>query len=120
MIQINYSISQIVVDPALLETELLMKVPKIIRPTIHSAFMDALSVAQRVDRRRPKTDGRCVAVWNKLDELAINDNIPTLQEFLAIATENDWNLNNSRIEYYEWRHTHGIYGRLNDNESLND
>jgi len=60
------------------------------------------------DIYRPKRHGKCATVWNTLDKLSAKSKVPTLQEMREIARKNNWNENNTRIEYYRWRNYHGV------------
>jgi len=61
--------------------------------------------------KAPAEGGKCWTVWAELDKLVGKGAQPTLRQALGIAEANGWNLNNTRIEFYQWRHFHG-YGKI--------
>ena len=61
--------------------------------------------------REPKAGGRCDAVWKRLDKMRAAGMEPTLAEAQAVSAAEGWNANNTRIEFYNWRHFHG-YGAV--------
>lgn len=48
---------------------------------------------------RPSIGGKCRRVWDILDELET----PSLANIKKIAKQRRWNLNNTIIEYYQWK-----------------
>jgi len=62
--------------------------------------------------KRPGPGGKCAAVWEYLDIYPT----ATAKEMREMAASIGWNLNNTSIEYYQWRKFHGI-GRSADTKS---
>jgi len=54
--------------------------------------------------KRPGPGGKCAAVWEYLDIYPT----ATAKEMREMAASAGWNLNNTSIEYYQWRKFHGI------------
>lgn len=81
--------------------------PRIIRDSVARAM--SITSAQK----RPSDGTKCATVWSELDQLMKQkDEIPSLSEIQQIARRKRWNLNNTRVEYYNWRKANGIHGRL--------
>lgn len=60
--------------------------------------------------------GRCAQVWKTLDGLYQQNRIPTVDDILRVGRRRRWNPNNTRTEYYAWRRSHGIFGRMNQSQ----
>jgi hypothetical protein len=74
---------------------------------------DAAQLRPATPPRRPKRGGRCEAVWRELDRMeARRKAVPRLSEIRKAGARKGWNENNTRIEYYQWRRSKGIHGRL--------
>ena len=77
------------------------------------------SVVQN-DIRQPGEGTKCRAVWDAMDELAASSHGKnwggakglTVGTARVIAEENGWNINNTVIEFYQWRKFHGFSGRV--------
>lgn len=63
--------------------------------------------------KRPSAGGLCRQVWDAMDALReqASGTIPTSQQVRTLAAEKGWNLNNTMIEFYQWRKFNGITGR---------
>lgn len=63
--------------------------------------------------KRPSAGGLCRQVWDAMDALREQQagSIPTSQQVRQLATDKGWNLNNTMIEFYQWRKFNGITGR---------
>uniref|UniRef100_A0AAU7B8W5 Uncharacterized protein n=1 Tax=Pseudomonas phage BL5 TaxID=3109218 RepID=A0AAU7B8W5_9VIRU len=72
----------------------------------------AVQAAQDADPHRPRAGGRCAAVWEELDRLRAEDDVPMLSDIMKVGRQRKWNENNTRVEYYQWRKFHGIRGRI--------
>lgn len=83
---------------------------------VHKGVTSAIAgVAQPTAAKpltRPASGGRCAAVWDKLDELKVSGEVPTLKQIKKVARRRRWNENNTRIEYYRWRNFNGIRGQV--------
>lgn len=92
--------------------------PSIVEESVRDAIVEAANVKLPDDRvngevRRPKDGGKCDQVWRELDRLAARSKgTPSLSDILGVAEKKKWNLNNARVEYYQWRKAHGISGRV--------
>lgn len=65
---------------------------------------------QREERngiKRPRAGGLCAVVWQYLDDHAST----TAKDIRAVAEAQSWNMNNTIIEYYQWRKFNGITKR---------
>lgn len=62
---------------------------------------------------RPSKDGKCRQVWDLCDALReAGKGVPPEAKVLRAQSEaNGWNLNNTMIEFYQWRKFNGIKGR---------
>lgn len=62
---------------------------------------------------RPSKDGKCRQVWDKCDELQEQNGgvAPTAKEMREVSEGMGWNINNTMIEFYQWRKFNGINGR---------
>lgn len=63
--------------------------------------------AKREERngvKRPGAGGKCAAVWEYLDMNAS----ATAKDMREFANSVGWNMNNTLIEYYQWRKFHGL------------
>lgn len=60
------------------------------------------------DARLPNEGTKCRAVWEALDALAENNEAVDLNDARLLAENNDWNMNNTVIEFYQWRKFHLI------------
>lgn len=58
---------------------------------------------------RPSAGGSCAAVWDFCDA---QSETPTVKDLKAQAEAEKWNINNTVIEYYNWRKFNGIVGRI--------
>lgn len=107
-----------------LEQTVTSEVTKGLPSLVHEAVMKALVVASNTaaegaapksngdtEIRRPKAGGRCAAVWDELDKLAAKGQAPTLKQIQTVGKRRKWNENNTRIEFYQWRHYNGLRGR---------
>ncbi len=54
--------------------------------------------------KRPGAGGKCAAVWDYLDLSPA----ATAKDMRELATSVGWNMNNTLIEYYQWRKFHGL------------
>lgn len=61
--------------------------------------------------KRPSIGGACRMVWDYLDSVVAAGDTPTIKQVKATAEEYCWNVNNSSIEFYQWRKFNGIRGR---------
>lgn len=99
------------------EGEVLRNIQRPLASVVHKAVMAAIRKAasataqEKVLVQRPSPGGRCAAVWDELDRIYIEGHVPTLKQVLELGKEKRWNLNNTRIEYYQWRRSKGILGR---------
>lgn len=60
----------------------------------------------------PRQGTQCRAVWDACDTQASNTlALPDVKWIKALASEKGWNINNTVIEYYQWRKIKGITGR---------
>lgn len=57
--------------------------------------------------RQPAQGGKCDTIWKRLDVMHAGGREPTLTEVMALAASEEWNPNNARIEFYNWRRFHG-------------
>lgn len=55
----------------------------------------------------PMPGGRCEAVWLELDALRQKGK-DNLDELRKVSDRKKWNWNNSRTEFYRWKHFHGL------------
>lgn len=63
--------------------------------------------------KRPSAGGVCRAIWDAAANfMEVNKRCPKLKEMKAIATENQWDLTTTSIQYYTWRKFMGIEGRV--------
>ena len=61
----------------------------------------------------PREGGLCRAVWDHCAAVQHETgNPPTAAQVRAHAQQVGWNLNNASIEYYQWRKSEGIRGRV--------
>ena len=68
--------------------------------------------------RQPGEGTKCRAVWDTLDDLVKNRKVGENDLYGAkdimvvdariLAETNDWNMNNTVIEFYQWRKFHGL------------
>lgn len=56
---------------------------------------------------RKPIKGKCAEIWSTLDDLLANE-LPTIKHVRDLAQANNWNLNNTTIEFYGWRKFHGL------------
>jgi hypothetical protein len=57
-------------------------------------------------------------VWKRLDKMREAGMEPTLAEAFAVSESEGWNANNTRIEFYNWRHFHGYGAVITTNHEL--
>ena len=70
------------------------------------------SVVQN-DIRQPGEGTKCRAVWDALEGIAgVDESTVTVGDARSLAKRNDWNVNNTVIEFYQWRKFHGFSGRV--------
>mgnify|MGYP003397738038 CR=1 FL=1 len=103
------------------ETEVLKRIEEPLRTVVQDAVKEAITTASKIEsedkqplkaeQQRPKTGGRCAAVWDELDKLNKNQKVPSLKQIITVGKRKKWNENNTRVEYYQWRRFHGIEGR---------
>ena len=60
---------------------------------------------ERNGAKRPAKPGLCLSVWLALDDIYKmgEGRIPTIKDVRELATQNDWNLTNASVEFYQWR-----------------
>ena len=61
--------------------------------------------------KRPSAGGLCRAIWDQLDAMTEAGEETTIKTIKAHAEREGWNLNNTSIEFYQWRKFNGIQGR---------
>lgn len=111
-------------------TEVMKRIGAPLQAVVHDAVVEAIVAASHVgevpaqaaqaepkqeqdaDPHRPKAGGRCAAVWDELDRLRAEDDVPMLSDIMKVGRQRKWNENNTRVEYYQWRKFHGIRGRI--------
>lgn len=107
-------------------TEVMKRLGAPLQAVVHDAVAEAIVAASHVgdqpvkavqaaqddDPHRPRAGGRCAAVWDELDRLRAEDDVPMLSDIMKVGRQRKWNENNTRVEYYQWRKFHGIRGRL--------
>jgi len=57
--------------------------------------------------RQPGEGTKCRAVWDSMDDFATKF-VPTAQTARKMAEAEGWNVNNTVIEFYQWRKFHGL------------
>ena len=102
------------------EKAVLERLSKVLPAAVHDAVHACITTAQADSERRtqngirePKRGGKCHVVWTKLDSMRSAGMEPNLQEVTAMSQAEGWNVNNTRIEYYNWKrfHGYGVRGR---------
>ena len=68
--------------------------------------------------RQPGKGGKCRAVWDAMDDLVKNRKVGkndlygakdiAVADARILAGKNDWNVNNTVIEFYQWRKFNGV------------
>jgi len=61
--------------------------------------------------KRPSAGGLCRAIWDQLDTMTEAGEETTIKTIKAHAEREGWNLNNTSIEFYQWRKFNGMKGR---------
>jgi ribosomal protein L12E/L44/L45/RPP1/RPP2 len=114
-------------------TEVTKRIGALLQAVVHDAVVEAIvaashvgetpaeaapaepkqaQAAQGANPHRPRAGGRCAAVWDELDRLRAENDVPMLSDIMKVGRQRKWNENNTRVEYYQWRKFHGIRGRL--------
>jgi hypothetical protein len=85
---------------------------------VHNAVRSAILVAANSDNgatpkakpeiSRPAAGGRCAKVWDTLDKMSAEGDVPSLQQIRKEARRRRWNKSTATIQYYRWRNAHGI------------
>lgn len=94
----------------LLEQTLDIAIPKAVREAlkVQPATPHAQPApVQASEVKRPAPGGRCAAVWDALDQMRAKGKHPKLEDIQKVAGRHRWNENNTRIEFYRWRHAVG-------------
>jgi hypothetical protein len=59
---------------------------------------------------RPSTGTQCDAVWSVCDELSAKGPV-SAKDMRTLSEARKWNVNNTLIEFYQWRKFNGVTGR---------
>ncbi len=63
--------------------------------------------------RQPGEGTKCRAVWDGLEGIAgVDESTVTVGDARKMAETNGWNMNNTVIEFYQWRKFHGFSGQV--------
>lgn len=108
------------------ERAVLERLNLVLPAAVHEAVHACLTVAANdpVERkvqngiREPQANGRCDAVWKRLDKMRGAGMQPTLAEAQAVSAAEGWNSNNTRIEFYNWRRFHGLGAVVTSNHEM--